>query len=239
MHILYRACTQMCTLMHTTPVQRTHIHMHAVHNTCQKLSAKNAYGLVHVRLCNGAQSSLRASFSARSCRLSCCIDQTRRPTLFTRNSSKSTLARDTVVAAVLYKHHSIIRVDAGLIQFVRLYCLHLCLATGVTSSRNLFSPFFRATFNLVLENTNTPKIIQNTPKCGLRHDTNVRFSNFRGWCSARFFFRTLPRKIPFDLCQIFARKPDWCMLQHSVTQQTYVCSWHLPSSNLTWSIVAA
>jgi len=31
--------------------------------------------------------------------------------------SKSTLAHDAVATAVLYKHHPIIRVDAGLIQF--------------------------------------------------------------------------------------------------------------------------
>jgi len=35
-----------------------------------------------------------------------------------RNPSKSTLAHDAVAAAVSHKHHSIIRVDAGLIQFV-------------------------------------------------------------------------------------------------------------------------
>jgi len=35
-----------------------------------------------------------------------------------RNPSKSPLAHDVVAAAVSHKHHSIIRVDAGLIQFV-------------------------------------------------------------------------------------------------------------------------
>jgi len=192
-------CTQHLSNVHaytcmlfTTPVK----------NACI-LSAKNAYGLVHARLCNGAQSSLPWKLLRTYLESCASIVQAVvfRPLLLplllsrpnpspdavhSRNSSKSTLAHDTVVAAVSHKHHSIIRVDAGLIQFV--YGLHLCLATGVTSSRNLFAPFFRATFNLVLENTNTPKIIQNTRKCGLRHDTNVRFSNFRGWCSARFFF---------------------------------------------------
>jgi len=35
-----------------------------------------------------------------------------------RNPSKSTLAHDAVAAAVSHKHHSNIRVGAGLIQFV-------------------------------------------------------------------------------------------------------------------------
>ena len=44
-----------------------------------------------------------------------------------RNPSKSTLAHDAVATAVLHKHHLIIRVGAGLIQFV---CRsHLRLAT--------------------------------------------------------------------------------------------------------------
>jgi len=61
-----------------------------------------------------------------------------------RSPFKSTLAHDAVAVAVLHKHHSIIRVGAGLIQFV--YWSHSRLATGVTSSRILFSQFFRAGF---------------------------------------------------------------------------------------------
>jgi len=36
-------------------------------------------------------------------------------TLFATNTSKSTLAHDAVAASVLHKHHSIIRIGAGLI----------------------------------------------------------------------------------------------------------------------------
>jgi len=51
-----------------------------------------------------------------------------------------------VAAAVSHKHHSIIRVGAGLIQFV---CgSHSRVATGVTSSRILFSPFSRKFFDM-------------------------------------------------------------------------------------------
>ena len=62
-----------------------------------------------------------------------------------RDLTQSTLAHDAVAAAVLHKHHSIIRVGAGLIQFV--YGSHSHLAMGVTSSRILFQPFFRARFD--------------------------------------------------------------------------------------------
>jgi len=56
-----------------------------------------------------------------------------------RNPSKSTLAHDAVATAVLHKHHPIIRVGAGLIQFA--YRSHLRLATEVTRNRNAFSLF--------------------------------------------------------------------------------------------------
>ena len=57
-----------------------------------------------------------------------------------RNPSKSTLAHDAVVAAVSHKHHSIIHVGAGLIQFV--HGSHSCWATEFTHHRKVFSPFF-------------------------------------------------------------------------------------------------
>ena len=52
-----------------------------------------------------------------------------------------------VAAAVSHKHHSIIRVGAGLIQFV--YVEHSRLAAGLTSSKILFLPSFRASFVLI------------------------------------------------------------------------------------------
>ena len=57
-----------------------------------------------------------------------------------RNPIKSTIAHDAVAAVVLHKHHLIIRVGAGLIQFV--YRSHWHLATEATRNRNAFSPFF-------------------------------------------------------------------------------------------------
>ena len=62
-----------------------------------------------------------------------------------RNPIKSTLAHDAVAAGVLHKHHLIIRVGAGLIQFV--YGSHSRLAADLTLDKNLFSmPFFRGLF---------------------------------------------------------------------------------------------
>jgi len=49
----------------------------------------------------------------------------------------------------LHKHHLIIRVGAGLIQFV--YRSHLRLATEVTRNRNAFSPFFAQVLSKVSE----------------------------------------------------------------------------------------
>ena len=50
------------------------------------------------------------------------------------------LAHDAVAVAVSHKHHSIIRVGAGLIQFV--YQLHSRLVTELTLNEVLFSPWF-------------------------------------------------------------------------------------------------
>ena len=60
--------------------------------------------------------------------------------IFRWHPSKSTLAHDAVATAVLHKHHPIMRVGAGLIQFV--YRSHLRLTTEATRNRNTFSPFF-------------------------------------------------------------------------------------------------
>jgi len=104
--------------------------MHGAHNTCRNafiLSVKNAHALVHARLCNGAETFLPwkllrtfLEYARASCRLSFAA---RPPAVSTKSvarrcSCKSTLAHDAVSAAVWHKHHSIICVGAGLIQFV-------------------------------------------------------------------------------------------------------------------------
>jgi len=129
--------------------------------TTWMLSAKNAYGLVHARLCNGAEASLpwkllRTYFDSCASIMQAVVCRPLLPPLLlswpnpspdavcSRNPSKSMLAHDEVAVAVLHKHHSIIRVGAGLFHFV--FWSHSHLATGVPSSRILFWSFFRASF---------------------------------------------------------------------------------------------
>jgi len=123
---------------------------------CMHTLCKNAYGLVHARLCNSAAGSLPWKLLRtylESCANivqavichppSCRLALTRPPlspdAVRLRNPSKSTLAHDAVAAAVLHKHHPIIRVGAGLIQFV--YGSRSHLAAEATHHKNAFSPF--------------------------------------------------------------------------------------------------
>jgi len=103
--------------------------MHGAHNTCQNaciLSAKNAHALVHARLRSGAETSLPWKLlqtyleSCASIVQAVVLLLSRRNqspnAVLSKNPSKSTLAHDAVTTAVSHKHHSIIRVGAGLIQ---------------------------------------------------------------------------------------------------------------------------
>ena len=120
---------------------------------------KNAYGLVYARLFNCAAASLPRRLLRtylESCANivqavvycppyrppSCRQSVARR--VRSRNPSKSTLAHDTVATAVLHKHYPIIRVGAGLIQFV--YRSHLRLATEATPEQKCIFAIFRASF---------------------------------------------------------------------------------------------
>ena len=149
---------QMCTLMFKTSVYHTHLHMHGSNNTCKCMqtlckimhihSCMRAYSTVQQLLCHGSYCDLILSLARTSCRLlftarppACPLaGNPLRDTVRSRNPSQSTLAHDAVATAVLHKHHPIIRVGAGLIQFV--YRSHLRLAMEVTRNRNAFSPFF-------------------------------------------------------------------------------------------------
>jgi len=106
-----------------------------------------AYSTVQQLLCYGGYCELILSLARTSCRLLFTARPTARPLagnplrdVRSRNPSKSTLAHDAVGTAVLHKHHPIIRVGAGFIQFV--YRSHLRLATEATRDRSVFSPFF-------------------------------------------------------------------------------------------------
>ena len=111
-------------------------------------SCMRAYSTVQQLLCHGGYCELILSLARTSCRLLFNARPTARPlagnplhdVVRSRNPSKSTLAHDAVATAVLHKHHPIIRVGAGLIQFV--FSSHLRLVTEATRNRNAFSPFF-------------------------------------------------------------------------------------------------
>ena len=122
---------------------------------CKKVhmdSCMRAYSTVQQLLCHGGYCELILSLARTSCRLLF----TARPTVHplvgnplrdvvrSRNPSKSTLAHEAVATAVLHKHHPIIHIGTGLIQFV--YRSHLRLAMEATRNRNIFSPFFARVF---------------------------------------------------------------------------------------------
>jgi len=108
-----------------------------------------AYSTVQQLLCHGDYCELILSFARTSCRLLFSARPTARPlvdnplhdVVISRNPSKSRLTHDAVATAVLHKHHPIIRVGAGLIQFV--YRSHLRLATEATITEMHFRHFSR------------------------------------------------------------------------------------------------
>jgi len=124
-------------------------------------SCMRAYSTVQQLLCHGSYCELILSLARTSCRLLFTARPTANPlagnplrdAVRSRNLSKSTLAHDAVATEVLHKYHLIIRVGAGLIQFV--YRSHLRLATEATRNRNVFSPFFARVFTNLSERGET------------------------------------------------------------------------------------
>ena len=118
---------------------------------CKKLymdSCMRAYSTVLQLLSHGGYCELILSLARTSCRLLFTTRPTARPLtdkplrdVRSRNPSKFTLGHDAVGTAVLHKHHPIIRVGAGLIQFV--YRSHLRLTTEATVTEMHFRHFFR------------------------------------------------------------------------------------------------
>jgi len=115
----------------------------------------------HTRPCNSAETSLpwkvlRTYFESCASILQAVVCRPLLPLLLlslptpspntvrSRNPSKFMLSHDAVTAAVSQKHHSIICVGAGLIQFV--YGSHLRLATELIDQRILFLPWFSRAF---------------------------------------------------------------------------------------------
>ena len=132
------------------------------------LSAKNAYVLVHARICNGAEASLswklfRTYFASCTsivqvvvCRpflMSLLLSWPNPSTypFYSRYLSKSTLTHDTVTAVV--SHTRIIQ-SSALVQDSSSLSMghtrawpHSRLTTEFTHHRNLFSPFFAHVYN--------------------------------------------------------------------------------------------
>ena len=121
-----------------------------------------AYATVQQLLCHGSCCELILSLAPTSCRLSFAdcppagsTGSAVRPPAGSnpspdavrfKNPSKSTLAHDAVAAAVLHKHHPIIIVGAGLIQFV--YGLRSHLADRGYPSQNCIFAMFGASFKM-------------------------------------------------------------------------------------------
>jgi len=133
-----------------------------------------AYSTVKQLLCHGSYSELILSLAGTSCRPLFTARPSTRPlagnllqdAVRSRNLSKSTLAHDAVATAVLHKHHLIIRVGAGLIQFV--YRSHLRLATEATRNRNAFLPFFARDITLI----NREELLPSSIERNLLHHTH-------------------------------------------------------------------
>ena len=131
-----------------------HIYTYACTHTMHMDSCMRAYSTVQQLPYHGGYCELILSLARTSCRLLFTARPTARPlagnplhnVVRSRNPSKSTLTHDVVATAVLHKHHPIIRVGAGLIQFV--YRSHLRLATEATVNTNAFSPFFPRVSNM-------------------------------------------------------------------------------------------
>ena len=77
----------------------------------------------------------------------CCLDEISCLTLFAQEMCPNPRYYDAVAAAVSHKHHSIICVGAGLIQFV--YGSHSKCDHGTHSIKNDIFAFFRASFHTV------------------------------------------------------------------------------------------
>jgi len=136
-------CSQHLTKMHTYSSQKMHMDscMYA-YATVQKL-------LFHGRYCelilSLARALCRLSFADRSCCPACCVDKTRRPTLFAQEIRPN--QRQLMTRLPLRCHTSIIRSSA----LVQASCSLFMVCTrawprGSLHPRILFLPFFRASF---------------------------------------------------------------------------------------------
>jgi len=151
------------------------------------------YATVHQLLCHGSCCELILSLARTSCRLSftACPSAARGgpallrpPTLLPpswrppagnplldavrfKTPSKSTLDHDAVAAAVLHKHHPIIRVGAGLVQFFYGSRSHLANGARTSSQKCIFTIFVRVSelLGLWLRPTQSQNLSQVLARC--------------------------------------------------------------------------
>ena len=159
-----------CTYANICTYTYMYIYMHM--HTCIYISPQ----LVHARLCNSAATplpwKLLRTYLESCANIVQAVVSTHPPApsssrppsswpvarhVCLRNPIKSTLAHDAVAAVVLHKHHLIICVGAGLIQFV--YGSHSRLSADLTLDKNLFSLLFSLPFS---------RVVYHSPlRCGL------------------------------------------------------------------------
>jgi len=147
------------------PVGSVYANMYAdVHNTylthtpahawCPQHMSKCMHTLSNARLCNSTEASVPWKVMRNYLESCASIVQTvvcRLPVLLSRrirspdavcsrNPSNSALGHDAIAAAVSHKHHSIICVGAGLVEFV--FGSHSKRAPVHPSQRSIFTIFF-------------------------------------------------------------------------------------------------
>jgi len=149
----------MCTLRHTTPVYRKHLRMHGAQNTCLNACHTPRKKCTCTRACAPMQRcrnffAMEPIAVLREHRAGLRLPPVlllSRPNqspnaVCSRNPSKSTLAHDAVAVEVSHKHHSVVCVGAGLIQFV--YGSRSRLASDLILHQILFPPFFSRAFSI-------------------------------------------------------------------------------------------
>ena len=138
-----------------------------------------------------------------SSRPPCCWPVARHVRL--RNPSKSTLAHDAVAAVVLHKHHLIICVGAGLIQFLYGSHWHSCMAADLTLDKNLFSQPFSRGFLVCEDMSGPPTVLTTCPLSRASHQSAQ--SHGEGWCKVGIL-----KSLSKGLTQVYCQGYQCCRL---------------------------
>jgi len=154
-----RWCSQHLSNIHTCTCTVRNNTCKCMLTFCKKMymdSCIRAYSTVQHLLCHGDYYELILSLAQTSCSLLFTARPTARPlpgnplpdVVRSRNSFKSTPAHDAVATAVLHKHHLIIHVGTGLIQFV--YRSHLRWSRRLPVTEMYFRHFSHEFFHIYI-----------------------------------------------------------------------------------------